>query len=341
MKIQSNNGRFAAALSLVAMTSLLVACASDSAQSAGVIIGGTVTPTAELNITIEGTSTTEFVNTMPTSTPAAPTDTPLPANAGLVARVNGQDITIDQYNGELTRYMASDPSAPSPDSPEGKQMAAQLKETVLEALVEQMLIEQEAARAKVVVTEKQIDEELRTLVQIRGGREQFDAWLTANRETEQDVRWAIQHELLATAMRDRVVEQLPRTAEYVHAYHIVLATPEEAQNVLKRLSNGAKFTALAQSLSIDDSTRPEGGDLGWFTRGTGSVLWTEVEDAAFSLKPGQISDVIPSPIGYHIVKVVDRQTRALTAEDMAFVQQTAVEQWMARLKANAKIEKFI
>jgi parvulin-like peptidyl-prolyl isomerase len=220
-------------------------------------------------------------------------------------------------------------------------MAAQLKDNVLDALIEQALIEQEAIRLKIAVTDQQLEEEFAALIQIRGGREAFDAWLAANQQNEQDLRESVRHELLAATMRDRIIEQLPRTAEYVHAFHIVVATQPEAESVLARLQSGGRFVALAQSLSIDDSTRPDGGDMGWFTRGTGSVIWTEVEDAAFSLEVGQLSEVVASPIGYHIVKVVDRQTHALTAEDMAYVQQTALEQWLARLRTNATIEKFI
>jgi parvulin-like peptidyl-prolyl isomerase len=71
------------------------------------------------------------------------------------------------------------------------------------------------------------------------------------------------------------------------------------------------------------------------------VLWSEVEDAAFAVKAGQISPIIHSPIGYHVIKVVERQTRALTPNDTAYIQQTTIEQWINRLRTNAKIEKFI
>jgi foldase protein PrsA len=165
--------------------------------------------------------------------------------------------------------------------------------------------------------------------------------LQANKQSEQDVREAVHFELLATAMRDRIVAQLPHTAEYVHAYHIVVATEAEANSVLTKLHNGARFTALAQQVSIDASTRPDGGDLGWFTRGTGTVLWSEVEDAAFSLKVGELSGIVHSPIGYHLIKVVDRQNRALTPDDMASLEQTALDQWIAGLKTKSSIERFI
>ena len=327
-----------ATLLIFAVTALLAGCSSDSALSAG-ITGGTVTPSPEVNIVIDGTSTPVIVNTLPTDTPSAPAATAKPTN--LAARVNGQDITMDQLNAELTRYMAADPASPSPDSEDGKQLAAQLKDTVLETLVDQTLIEQEAARNKVTVTDKQVDEEISTLIEIRGGQDKFDAWLQANKQSEQDVREAARHELLAAAMRDRIVAQVPHTAEYVHAYHIVVATEAEAQNVLSKLQNGSRFTALAQQVSIDTSTRPDGGDLGWFTHGTGTVLWPEVEDAAFALKAGQLSDVVHSPIGYHIIKVVDRQTRALTPDDLTNLEQTTLDEWIAGLKTKAIIERFI
>jgi parvulin-like peptidyl-prolyl isomerase len=329
-------------LSALLCGALIAGCSSNSAQSAeSLILGGTLTPSPEINITIDGTSTPVIVNTLPTDTPAGPPPTATSDHIGLAARVNNQPIPLDEFNAEMARYLAADPSSPSPDSAEGKTLASQLKDNVLETLIEQMLIEQEATRLKVTITDKQVDDEVAALVQIRGGQDKFDAWLSANKQTPADVRDSVRHELIASAMRDRVVEQLPRTAEYVHAYHIVVAAEAEGQNVLARLRSGARFTTLAQSVSIDSSTRADGGDLGWFTRGTGSVVWNEVEDAAFALKAGQLSPIIHSPIGYHIIKVVDRQTRALTPDDMSFIQQAALEQWMTRLKSSAKTEKFI
>jgi parvulin-like peptidyl-prolyl isomerase len=340
------------AFSLALGTLLLVGCSSDSAQSASnLITGGTVTPSPVLVIIvgspspeivmIVGTPTLQIINTMPTPTPEAPTATVKPENADLAARVNHQDITLEQFNAEMARYLAADPSSPSPDSVDGKQLASQLKDTVLDTLIDRILLVQEAQRLKLTVADAQVDDELNSLIQARGGRDQFNAWLAANKQSEQDVRDAIRNEFLASLLRDRIVEQLPRTAEYVHAYHILVATEAQAQNVLAKLRNGSRFTALVQSLSIDDSTRPNGGDLGWFARGTGTILWPEVEDAAFALKPGQLSPIIHSPVGFHIVKVVERQTRALTPDDMAYVQQAALDQWISRLKANAVIEKFI
>jgi parvulin-like peptidyl-prolyl isomerase len=304
------------------VASLLVACSNEPAPQ----------PTP-LVITPEIFSVTVIV---PTDTPV-PTPTPLP----LAARVNDQPITIDQFNAELERYLSSIPDAPASASNEGMLLEARLKEQVLNALIEQALIEQAAAKEGVSVSDAQISEEITVAVERAGGPEKFNAWASANRMNDQDVREMVKRELLANAMRDRVLSQLPRTAEYIRAYHIVVRTEREAMQALQRLQNGTKFSALAQTVSIDDSTRVDGGDLGWITRNSGALLWSEVEDAAFALPVGETSDIIKSPIGYHIIRVTEKKERPLSEADTAQLQDTALLNWIAQLKAGAKIERFI
>ena len=307
---------------MLSLMVLLVACDDTSTPTPS---GAALNP--GIRVTING----------PTSTPI-PTSTPVPT---LAARVNDTDITLEQFNVELKRNVQSQPNAPDFDSADGQQLAAQLKDTVLDMLIEQTLIAQEAAREKVVITEKQIDQELSVTKDKAGGDSKFAAWLMANQQTEQDAREQIRLDLLTNALTAKVLVQLPRTAEYVHAFHIVVATEAEAEQIQTQLNNGTHYEALAQSKSIDESTRADGGNLDWFSRGAGSVLWTEVEDAAFALQPGEISPIIHSPIGYHIIKVVARENRPLTEADTAYLQQNALRQWMDRLKVAAKIERMI
>lgn len=315
---------------LIGCALALAACSSSALSAAP-----EPSPTVQISLTINQPSPTPE----PTITPQ-PAVTPEPTVSPLAARVNGQEITKEALNAELLHYLAADPANPSPDTPEGREMAAQMRDGVLDTMIEQALIEQAAAGENVAANDDQVSQEIEALITIRGGRDSFDAWLAANRQTEQDLRDMVRHELIATAMRDRIVAQLPYTAEYIHACHIVVAREAEAQSILDQLNRGARFADLARAASTDDSTRPNGGDLGWFTRGSGAVLWTEVEDAAFALQPGQTSDIVKSPIGYHIIRVTERQTRALTSEDAAYFQQAALRQWIEKLKAKATIETF-
>ncbi|RUS48084.1 peptidylprolyl isomerase [Cohnella sp. AR92] len=102
------------------------------------------------------------------------------------------------------------------------------------------------------------------------------------------------------------------TPEQVQASHILLSTKEEAEAVLKQLKEGADFAALAKEKSIDTGSAANGGDLGYFGKGK---MNEQFETAAFALKVGEISDVVESPNGFHIIKVVDHKQAVTPAYD--------------------------
>lgn len=84
----------------------------------------------------------------------------------------------------------------------------------------------------------------------------------------------------------------------VHCAHILVKTESEAKAVLERLKKGEKFSAIAQQVSLCPSKK-RGGDLGTFTRGK---MVKEFENAAFALKKGEISGIVKTQFGYHIIK---------------------------------------
>jgi foldase protein PrsA len=98
--------------------------------------------------------------------------------------------------------------------------------------------------------------------------------------------------------------------EQVRASHILVDSEEAAQQILLDLAGGADFAALAAERSIDPGTKDRGGDLGFFTR---TDMVQEFADAAFALEPNQLSQVVKSPYGYHIILVTDRK-EAVAAE---------------------------
>lgn len=90
----------------------------------------------------------------------------------------------------------------------------------------------------------------------------------------------------------------------------------KAEDVLKRVRAGEDFGELAKQFSVDPSNKDKGGDLGWFGRG---MMVKEFEDAAFSLQPGQVSDVVQTPFGFHIIKVDERKTEKKDGKDEEMV----------------------
>jgi peptidyl-prolyl cis-trans isomerase C len=84
--------------------------------------------------------------------------------------------------------------------------------------------------------------------------------------------------------------------------HILVTSKDQADDLLAQLKSGAKFEELANKYSLDTASGKKGGELDYFTKGD---MVPEFEQAAFNLEKNQISDVVLTPFGYHIIKMID------------------------------------
>ncbi len=266
----------------------------------------------------------------PSATPAPPTPTPKP----LAAVVNGEALPLAAFEAEVARFEAAQQALGIDPAAMGDYQAQ-----VLQALIDRLLLAQGARQRGLAPDAADVDSRMETLAEQVGGNEAMGAWLAANGYNLEDFKAALELETLAAQMVSVLASEVPEQAEQVHARHILVASQEEAERLRAEILAGGDFAALAQAHSLDLSTRLAGGDLGWFPRG--SLTTPEVEAVAFSLEPGQVSEVVKSEWGFHLVEVLERAGRPLSPQALRRAQEQAVVDWLAAQREQATIEVLI
>jgi peptidyl-prolyl cis-trans isomerase C len=260
----------------------------------------------------EGTSTTTEIN-------PEDVETSLPPET-ILASFGEQTITLGEFN-QLWEQV-----------PEEYKLQLD-KSMVLEQMISEKLLIQEA---KNMGLEKDND----ILEQIKKMTEQILVQALIEREILDKVK-VDDEEVLEyyEQNKDSFTEK-----EQVHLYNILLETEEEAQDVLEQLKAGEDFSKIA----IEKSTGPsaaQGGDLGYLTKGT---IIPEIEDVVFALELEELSEVINTDFGFHILKITEKNPETVKAleevkEDIIQTllptkQKEAFENLLEELKGKAEIE---
>jgi hypothetical protein len=282
----------------------------------------TPTPAPPTPPALEATPT----QSSPTGTPTAPE--PTPTSAPLAARVNGEGITLEEYEAELARFAAA-----------GGVTAADLpgedKTRVLNNLVEELLLSQAAAENGFELDEAALQERIDRLSTQMGSPQALQDWMAAQGYTEESFRRSLARSAAAAWMRDRILSELPDTAEQVHARQILLLDEGTAAETLARLNNGIDFAAIARE--YDPVT---GGELGWFPRGY--LPDSKLDEAVFSLDLGQYSEVIKTAAGFHILQVIGREPqRPLEPDARLALQFRALQSWLEERRLASEIEILV
>ncbi len=261
----------------------------------------------------------------PSATPFRPSPTPLP----LAARVNGTPIPLADFQAEWARFRAAQQRLGTEIAP---QPLAEAQQRVLDDLIDRLLLAQGAREHGYTPPD---DEALWAQAVRQAGGEQalrhfldqmgYDrqAFLQAYRQTEA-AAWMVRY----------LAAQVPEKAEQVHARQILVYNEQEAQKLAARLQHGEKFEDLAAA--YDPIGR---GDLGWFPRGY--LLQPQVEEAAFALQPGQVSEIITTGLGYHIIKVEARGVRVLSPDARRALQMQAVQAWLRQRRSHSEIQRLL
>jgi peptidyl-prolyl cis-trans isomerase C len=291
-----------------------------------------------------------------------------------VAVVNGTIITRGEFDrvldNELRRTAQSGQQIP------GAQMA-KVENSILDNLIVDELLFQESKKKGAQVKPETVTEQLTILKQRFPSEAEFKKALEENDMTESKIRADIKRGMAIQQLLDKEVyqkvqitdeesktfydknPQLFQQPERVKASHILIkvdeGAPEEKKaearkkikEIQQKVQNGEDFAALAKTYS-EGPSGPKGGDLGSFGRGQ---MVKPFEDAAFSLKPNETSDIVETRFGYHLIKVVEKQP----AKKIAYADakdrinkrlkdqklRTERQLYFDKLKKDAKIEKFL
>ena len=234
-------------------------------------------------------------------------------------------------------------------------------EKAVDTLITQNLIEQEVKKEGVSVTQKEIDGEMKNLIDAYGGQAAFDQTLMQSGLTqellEKDMKTNLEIEKLLKP-QIKITEEEMQTyfdenkesfakAKEVNASHILVDDEKTAKEVKAKLDKGEDFAELAKEYSKDGSAQ-SGGELGFFGEG---AMVPEFEEAAFSMKVGEISEPVKSQFGYHIIKVNEIQEATEAnfkdskeqIEGLLFDQKIATEYptWLDKKKEEYDIKNYL
>ena len=291
----------------------------------------------------------------------------------VAAVVNGRAITLSEIN-ERKAPLAKQLSEIYSGA-EREKKVADMEKRVMDSLIEGLLLETEAEKSGVKASERDIDDavedvkkqnslddEMLKSALIREGlayeayRTQIKRQIEKNRMIGQQVRTKV------TVTDSDMTEYYERNKrlflrdEEVNVSHILFVVPEKASDaevekirkqaldVLEAIKRGKDFSELAKKYSQDASGK-QGGSLGFFKRGQ---LLPAFEDAAFSLKKGEISGLVKTGYGFHIIKVDDVKEAApepfesvkekIRSTVTSEMMEQRYKEWMEELKKSAVIE---
>jgi len=261
---------------------------------------------------------------------SAPVDTvsPTPTEAPLAARVNGEGISLAEYEAELNRFRSGVEQL-------GEQYdSQQAEQEVMDDLVAQTLFAQAAVAQNYFVDEVDLKVKIDQYAEAAGGQDALQTWIIENFYDSDSFRAAVSRDMAVIWMRNFLIEQVPQKTEQIHARQILVNSENEAIGIQRQLEVGTSFKSLA---FLYDPLA--GGELGWFPRGY--LLQPDVENIAFSLQAGQYSGIIPTVYGFHIVEVIEVDPLRLLSKDAQhFVQRQALEDWLNTEIEQSAIEIF-
>jgi len=288
--------------------------------------------------------------------PAKPVPAQLP---DVLARVNGEAVNKTEFDRAVSALEARN------GGPVPAQQRDRVLRQVLDQIVDYKLLIQEGRARKIEATDAEVDARMKEIQAQFPTEDAFKQMLTARKTTLEQVRSDIRQDitvqkLIENAIADKVAvkpEQVTdfytknpdqfKQPERVRASHILIMVPKDsdaavktaartkAADILKDVKAGKDFAALAKQHSQDPGSAPKGGDLGFFQQGQ---MVGPFNDVAFKLTPGQVSDLVETEFGFHIIKVAEKQPARTVPLDEVRPQ---LEQYLEKTNREQQTDAFV
>ena len=370
-------------LALALLTSVLGGCKRDEQSAETQAEDQTKTTASEPGATPEpspGTSSPSLSEPAPDASPGLTPEASKPMDPeklpAVVARVNGQEIKKEELVNraqEMRVQLARTQGVRVP-------LSSAFFQEILDGIVAHKLLLQEAKSLNISITDAEADQMIAGFKRQFPSQEVFEKQLAANKMTEAQLRQKMRddadskvNKLIQTRIAASVQvseadarafytqnQQRMKTSPEVHARHILIAANpqvpadrqkarQKAEGLLTQLKNGGDFAQLAAQNSDDPGSKTQGGDLSWFQRGQ---MVPAFDKAAFALKkPNDLSPVVETQFGYHIIQLVERrESQAVPFEQAknrigAMLRDEKIKEALRAhvqdLKAKGKVETYI
>ncbi|HEY3375426.1 MAG TPA: peptidylprolyl isomerase [Candidatus Aquicultor sp.] len=283
----------------------------------------------------------------------------------VAATVNGKDIKIAEVDNRLAQMTGQPVSALT--GQQGDQLKAQYRDKVLDQMIDMEVLLSEADKRGLQATSKDIDKKVKEILKTYNFKDQKaleDALKQQNltfAQFKEQLTQSIRVEKLGDSLTKSLkVSDKEITTYYnknktkfavkdqIHVAHILVQKEDQAAKVLKEIQAGGDFAKLAKQYSIDPGSKDNGGDLPLTDK---EKFVAEFSKAAWALKPGQISGLVKTSYGYHIIKMIEKKDAYQKTLDqakkeikntlLAQKKQEIFAKWLADAKKKASIKKYL
>lgn len=260
----------------------------------------------------------------------------------VVAVVNGVEITKEEFVQEIKLQVQGrvEQEADETDDEFIQRLIPFGVKSVLEDMINEIIIRQKVEEQEIKVEPEEIDIKIEERKERFPNEESFLQQLAISNMTVEELRQQFESQILiekfirkeAEAMitEEVIIDYFEEhksnfdISNQIKASQILVETEEAAEEILRQLRGGADFAELAKENSIARTAKDDGGDLGFFSRGR---MVPAFEEVAFALEIGEISDIVKTPYGYHIIYLEEKRpaqkaTLELAREEITYLFTT-------------------